>query len=100
MWYESVPEMQGEVEVVAAQAVDEVILVSLACKFCGVGVMKVWGNELKIDTEIAQKRFESAGSFIVQHLVLGGEAVAREIGVEDTHESYEVAFVAIGEWLR
>ena len=41
MWDEAVPEMQGEVWVAAAQAGDEVILVSLDCLFCGVGVMKV-----------------------------------------------------------
>ena len=93
MWYESVPEMQGEVEVAATQAVDEVILVSLDCTVCGVGVMKVWGNELELDTKISQKRFESAGAFIVQHLVLGGEAAAGEGGVEDARGSYEFAFV-------
>ena len=53
MWDEAVPEMQREVWVAAAQAGDEVILVSLDCSFCGVGAMKVWGHELKIDTGLA-----------------------------------------------
>ena len=46
MWDEAVPEMQGGVGVAATEAGDEVILVSLDCAFCGVGAMKVWGNEL------------------------------------------------------
>ena len=50
MWDEEVPEMQREVWVEDAKASDEVILVSLDCSFCGVGVMKVWGHELKLDT--------------------------------------------------
>ena len=50
MWDEAVPEMQREVWIAAAQAGNEVILVSLDCSFCGVGAMKVWGHELKIDT--------------------------------------------------
>ena len=53
MWDEVVPEMQGEVWVAAAQAGDEVILVSLDCKFCGVGAMKVWGNELELGFRLA-----------------------------------------------
>ena len=42
--------MQRDVGLAASQAGDEVILVSLDCSFCGVGVMKVWGHELKLDT--------------------------------------------------
>ena len=53
MWDEAVPEMQGGVWVAAAQAGNEVILVSLDCTFCGVGAMKVWGNELELDTSLA-----------------------------------------------
>ena len=68
---EAVPEMQGEVGVAATEAGNEVILVGLDCKLCGVGVMKVWGNKLEPYAEISQKRFEAAGAFIVEHLVLG-----------------------------
>ena len=50
---EAFPEMQGEVRVAADQAGDEVILVNLECTFCGVGAMKVWGNELELDTGLA-----------------------------------------------
>ena len=50
MWDEAVPEMQREVWFAAAQAGNEVILVNLDCLFCGVGAMKVWGHELKLDT--------------------------------------------------
>ena len=64
MWYEAVLEMQGDVGFAAAEAGDEVILVSVGCAFCGIGVMKVWGNELELDAGIAQKRFEAAGAFI------------------------------------
>ena len=99
MWYEAVPDIQGEVGVAAAQTGDEVILLSLDCTFCGVGAMKVWGNNLELDTEIAQKRFEATGAFIFQHLVIGGEAVIREVGVEDARGSYEFEFVTRGEWL-
>ena len=53
MWDEAGPEMQEEVGVAAAQAGDEVIIVSLDCSFCGVGAMKVWGHELKLDTGLA-----------------------------------------------
>ena len=92
--------MQGEVGVAATQAGDEVILVSLNCTFCGVGAMNLWGNELELDTGIAQKSFEADGAFIVQHLVLGGEAAVGEVGVEDMRGSYEFAFVTRGEWIR
>ena len=45
--------MQREVWVAASQADDEVILVSLDFSFCDVGAMKVWGNELELDTGLA-----------------------------------------------
>ena len=54
---EAVPEMIGEVGVTATEAGDEVILVGLDGVFVGVGVMKVWRNELELDTGIAQKLF-------------------------------------------
>ena len=97
---EVVPEMQGEFGVAATEAGNDMILVSLNCTFCGVGAMKVWGNELEPYTGIAQKSFEATGAFIVHHLVLGGEAAVREIGVEDASGSYEFSFVTRGEWLR
>ena len=53
MWDEAVPEIQGEFGVASAQAGDKVILVSLDCTFCGVGAMKVWGNELELDTGLS-----------------------------------------------
>ena len=89
---EAVPEMQGGVGVAAAESGDEVILVSLDCAFCGVGVLKVWGNELEPYTGIAQKCFEAAGAFIVEHLVLGGDASVGEVGVEDSSGSDELSF--------
>ena len=52
MWDEAVPEMQRGVWVAAAQAGDEVILVSLDFSFYSVGVMKLWGHELKLDTSL------------------------------------------------
>ena len=91
--------MQREVWVAATQAGDEVILVCLDCSFCDVGVMKVWGHELKLDTGLAWKLFEAARALIVHHLVLGGEAAVRELGVEDAGGSYEFAFFTWGEWL-
>ena len=100
MWDEAVPEMQGGVGVASAQAGDEVILVSLYCTLCGVGAMKVWGNELELDTGIAQILFEAAGAFIVQHLVMGVEAAVVEVGVEDSRGSYKFLFVTRGEWIR
>ena len=62
--------------------------------------MKVWGNELELDTGIAQKHFEAAGAFIVQNLVMGSYAAVGEVGVEDAHGSYEFSFFMRGEWLR
>ena len=53
MWDEAVPEMQGEAWVTAAQAGNELILVSLDCTFCGVGAMKVWGHKLELGTSLA-----------------------------------------------
>ena len=61
MWDEAVPEMQGEFWVAAAQAGDEVILVSLDRTLWGVCAMKVWGNELELDTGIAQKVLRPPG---------------------------------------
>ena len=81
MWYEAVPEMQREVWIAAAQAGDEVILVSLDCSFGGIGTMKVWGHELKL-------------AFIVHNLVLGCEAAVREVGVEYASGLYELEFIA------
>ena len=62
---EAVPDMQGEVGVAVTEAGDEVILVGLDGAFCGVGAMKVWGNELEPYAGIAQKKFQAAGAFIV-----------------------------------
>ena len=62
--------------------------------------MKVWGNELELDTGFAQKSYEAAGAFIVQHLVLGGEAAVGEVGVEDARGSYEFLLVTRGECLH
>ena len=75
---EAVLEMQGEVRFAANEAGDKVILVDLDGTFDGVGAMKVRRNELEIDSGIAQKLFQAAGAFIVEHLVLGGEAVLRK----------------------
>ena len=96
---EAVPDMQREVWVTAAQAGNEVILVSLDFLFYVVGAMQVWGHELELDTSLAYKRFESAGALIVQNLVLGGEATVGEVGVEDAGGLYNFAFVTCGEWL-
>ena len=41
----------------------------------------------------------AAGAFIVQHLVLRGEAAVGEAGVQDAGGSYKLAFVMRGEWL-
>ena len=57
VWDEAVPEMQGEVGVADTEAGNEVILVCLDGSFCGVGVMKVWRNELELYAEIVQKCF-------------------------------------------
>ena len=100
MWDEAVPDMQGEVRVAAAQARYEVIFVILDCTHFSVGAVKVWGNELELDTGFAQKRFQAAGAFIVQHLVMGGEDVVGEVGVEDARRSDELSFVTRGEWIR
>ena len=54
---EAVPEMQGEVVVAATEASNEAIVVGLDVAFCGVGVMKVWRNELELYAGIAQELF-------------------------------------------
>ena len=97
---EAVLEMKGEVGVAATEAVNEVILVGLDGAFYGVGAMKVWGNELEPYAGIAQKNFQAAGAFIVEHLVLGGEAAVEELGAEDASGSDEFAFAARVDWLR
>ena len=84
---EAVPEMQGEVVVAAAEAGDEVILVGLDGAFGDVGVIQVRRNELEIDAGIAQKMFWAAGAFIVEHLVLRGEAAGRKVGLQDASGS-------------
>ena len=68
---EAVPEMQGGVGIAAAKSSNEVILLSLYCTFCGVDAVKVWGNELELETGFAQKHFEAAGAFIVRNFLLG-----------------------------
>ena len=92
--------MHGEVGVADTDAGDEVILVSSDYAFCGVGAMKVWGNDLEPYAGIVQTSFEAVGAFIVEHLVLGGEAVVGEVGVDDASGSDKFAFVAIGECPR
>ena len=62
---EAVPEIQGEVKVAATEAGDEVILVGFYGTFCGVGAMKVGGEELEPHAGISQKLFQAAGAFIV-----------------------------------
>ena len=62
---QAVPYMHGGVGVAANEAGNEVILVGFDRAFCGVGAMKVWGDELGPYAGIAQKRFEAAGAFIV-----------------------------------
>ena len=100
MEYEAVPEMQGEVRVAATEARDEVILLGLDGEFCGIGEMKVGGNELEPYAGIAQKLIQATGELIVEHLVLEGEAVVREVGVEDASGYDEFAFAERGEWRR
>ena len=85
---------QGESEVAAAEAGDEMIPVGLDCTFCGVGAMKVWGNKLEPYAVIAQKSFESAGAFIVNNLVLGVEVAVGYVGVEDESGSDKFVFAA------
>ena len=94
---EAVPEMQVGFGVASTEAGDELVLLGLDCALCGVGAVKVWGHELESYAGIAQKRFEAAGAFIVEHLVLGVEAAVGELGVEDTSGSDEFAFAARGE---
>ena len=62
--------------------------------------MKVWGHELEPNAGIAQKSFEAAGAFIIEHLVLGVEDTVGAVGVEDASGSYEFEFSDQGEWLR
>ena len=62
--------------------------------------MEVWGNEFGPYAGIAQKSFDAAGAFIVQHLLLRGGAAVGEVGVEDARGSYEFSLVMRGEWLR
>ena len=97
---EAVPEMQVEVGVAATDAGDKVILVGLYGVFCSVGVMQVWRTELELYAGIVQKLFQAAGEFIVEHLLLGGEAAVGEVGVEDASGSDDFAFTARGEWIR
>ena len=78
---EAVLVMQGEVGVASTEAGDEVILVVLDGVFGCVGAMKVLRNELELDAEISQKLFEAGGAFIVEILVLGGEATVGKVGV-------------------
>ena len=75
---EAVPEMKGGVGVAATEAGDEVILVGFDGEFCGVGMMKVGGNDLEPYAGIAQKSFQATGAFIVKHLVLGCEGGGRK----------------------
>ena len=58
---EVVPEMQGEVGVADTEAGGEAILVGLDGVFCGVGAMKVWGNELEPSLESRRKVFRPPG---------------------------------------
>ena len=97
---EVVPEMQVKVRVATAETGDEVILVGLDGAFGSVGVMQVRRNKLEINARIAQKCFETAGAFIVKHLVLRGEAAGGKVGVQDASGSDEFAFVTRGEWFR
>ena len=66
----------------------------------GVGALQVRRNELEINAGIAQKLFQAARAFIVEHLVLRGEAAGGKLGVQDASGSDVFAFTAIGEWFR
>ena len=81
MWYEVVPDPQREVWVAAAQAGDEVILVSLDCTFCGVGAMKVWGHELESYVgEDARDFFDGGKLIVAQRCKRGWSWVQKSFG--------------------
>ena len=97
---EAVPDMQGGVGVAATEAGDEVILVGLDGAFCGLWCNAGVGEQVGTLCWNRVENFQAAGAFIVEYLVLGGEAAVGEVGVEEASGSYEFAFTARGEWLR
>ena len=69
--------------ITAAEAVDQVILVSLDRSFGGVGSMEVRGDKLEIDALLMNEPLQAGKALIVQHLEERAETAVTEVGVED-----------------
>ena len=68
MWEKSVPQMQWEVLVGAAESGDEMILESADRSFGGIAAVKVWRHKLEIDVFVSHELFQHVGAFVVKAL--------------------------------
>jgi hypothetical protein len=82
LWEQSVPQMEREVRVGAAQASDEVVLESADGAFGRIGTVKTRRDELEVDVLIVEELPESSGALVVEALELGAEAGTNELIVD------------------
>jgi hypothetical protein len=75
---QTVPQVEQEVRVGAAQASDEVILEGADGAFGRIGAVKTRRDELDVDMLVAEELLESSGALVVEALELGAEPSANE----------------------
>jgi hypothetical protein len=79
---ETIPQVEREVRVCAAEASNQVILERSDGSFGGVGAVNARRNQLEIDLLAAEECLQSGGTFIVEALELGAEAGGDESVVD------------------
>ena len=80
---EAAPKVKRKSWVTAAEAGDQVILVSLDRSFGGVGAMEVRADKLKVNALLMHELLQDGRALIVQHLEERVEATVTEVGLED-----------------
>jgi hypothetical protein len=97
---ETIPQMEGEVLINAAQAGDEVIFERTDGAFSSIASVHARRGELEVDLFVTQELFEGGGTFVVEALELGAKAGGAEALVEGFVASKDGGGSAAGDGLR
>ena len=92
--------MNRKVWVTAAEAGDQVILVSLDRSLVSVGVMEVWGYKLIVDALLMHGMLQAGEEFIVHNMEERAEATVTEMGVEDLVGTAKFLYTALLQGLN
>ena len=82
MWDESIPEVQWEGEVAAAEARDKVVLLGGNSAFRGIGAVQVRRNELESDSNVSHDLFEAGWALVVKYFKERRNTTVGEVSVE------------------